>query len=231
MNSFDIGAEQAMTKIAETRAERKYRRAKAHVAKGHEEERKRLGTKGALIGVGVGGAPFVAKAIYDVLRKKKVKDHILAQALAQGAGAGFGTLAGHRLADSRLRTSQQRQEHGHYAPFSKRASDVREQTAKMNRSQIWGTKRSVVKPVVHKPKIVNTPQPPKPQIEPSTTTPSQPPTAGGQPEKTASRKKRRRSAEGRMGEPRTTWKGQKVREYRQGPENEPVPESWRGRDF
>lgn len=230
MNAFDVGV---MTKLAESRGERKYSRAKSHVAKGHEREKGRLQTKGrragGLLGMGI--------TAYEVLgrRGKKARPAAL---LAIPVGVGLGHLAGERAALKRLETSQKREEHGHYAPFGKRASII-DDTAKHARTQLWATKRSMntVKPVAHKPKVVASPAPKPPQVAPSVQTPvMQTPMAKESAARRAGaesaiKKLRAKKSVDDMGGPHQLWSGQKPERRRPGPENEPVPGSWRGHDF
>jgi len=49
------------------------------------------------------------------------------------------------------------------------------QAATAARQSIWKTKRPLVKPVDHKPKVVKTPQPQPPRVEPSTLSPNMTP--------------------------------------------------------
>lgn len=226
-----------MSKLAETRDERRYRRAKAHVAKGHEEEKKRLQRKGMRIGGGVGLATTLAG---EILRDRRGKRRWGAHMLALPAGMAIGHLAGEREALKRLERSQQRGEHGHYAPFDKRASVISE-TQQAVRSQLRATKRSIntAKPVAHKPKVVEAPKPEPPKVAPSSQTPvMQTPQAMAKESaarragaESAIKKLRAKKSVGDMGERQDLWSGQKAERRRPGPENEPVPESWRGHDF
>jgi hypothetical protein len=146
---------------------------------------------------------------------------------------GIGHLAGEREALKRLESSQERGEHGHYAPMRKKSS-VTSETAANARSQLWATKRGIgtVKPPTHKPKVIQTPQIDPPKIEPSTRTPSQAAMVAKLGSVSAIKKLRAKKPVDDMGEGRERlWRGQRLRENKPGPENQPVPESWRGHDF
>jgi len=219
-----------LLKLAETEAQ--WSRAKAHLAKGHESEKKRL----QALGLGTGMLAGMPLAGYDyvqaALGKKKPRALAL---LAPVIGAGLGHLLGERAALKRLELSQTRDPaHGQYVPYAHKVANILRDSAAVARGSLWQTKRmtGTLKPPKHKPIVVKTPQPAPPQVEPSTFTPTQ--NSMTTQAKTSSCKKHERGKKLRArlggGEP-MTWKGSKGKEYEKGPENKPVPESWRGHDF
>jgi hypothetical protein len=207
-------------------SERAWKRAKAHVAKGHEAEKQRLGIKGGRIGGGIGAGI----GLIDILARRGLS---AVPGFAMGSGVVIGHLLGRHVANKRLELSQSRRGHGHYSEREKVSSLVGE-TATAVRGQIQGTRRAFLhaKPVAHKPAVVATPQPQTPMIEPTTLTPNMSPAMKLGSVEGIRRARGRKKAEGQGGEPMTTWHGQKPgRWQRPGPENEVDFEFWRGHDF
>jgi hypothetical protein len=215
-------------------AEKRWHTAKAHVAKGHEEEKRRLQNEGTRYGIATGN-------IIGGLTAMGLKGGFGPIALGTIAGAGLGALAGHRLgaweADRRLNLSQTRGPGGTYIPYPTKTAaagilgaiapatrTVLGQTAVASRSQIRAVKRARVKPVQHKPMKVETPAPAPPRVEPATSTPSQMPTPFSAAGKlgAANAIKDRTTA----GEPRTGGKpqrpGENMTTRKNKPSNEPV---------
>jgi len=216
-----------MIKLAESRDE--WTKAKRHVAIGHEREQRRLKGKGRLIG-GTAGATVTGLGLVHALGRKKWPGLITAAAVP--AGLGLGHLLGEREALKRLELSQRRGESGHYAPMPKKAGII-EDTAVQARSEIRATKRPLVKPIVHKPMVVKTPAPKPPTIAPPTQTPTQmtPVEKMGALAVLKKRKKAKAAVDDMGGGASNSWQGQKIRQFKPGPENEPLSESWRGHDF
>ena len=200
-----------MAKVAEVGAER-WRRAKAHVALGHEQERRRLQHKGLAIGTAAGAAAAVANSL-----ARRRFDPLSLALLPAGSVAGH--LAGGATADRRLVLSQSRERHGHYAPREKVGELMTPiaQTAKQTRAGIAAVKR---------PHLV----PPTPDaVKPPAQAPAfEPTTKIGAELKKIDRRRGRKSPE-RLGEPQDgQWSGSFYQPYRRGPENEPV--SYRSHD-
>lgn len=191
-------------------AQKRWGTAKAHVAKGHEQEKERLQNKGELIGSSVSG-PVAAL----LARRMGMAPAAAVTAASMFAGAMAGNVVGGWEAERRLQLSQLRGRHGHYAP-----GPGRRKHANVNKAL---SKIKIPKPPTHKPKVVATPAPSMPRIEPSTVTPSQPSlmpkTAAGE----AVRRRRRRVGH-----------DSSVLAPRKTPENEPVLHEGAGggpRDF
>ena len=197
-------------------SEEAYRRAKVHVARGHEEEKARLERKGLGMGAGAGAA---AALVHALATKKPNLGHVLTPALAALAGEAVGR----PVANRRLETSQMRQRHGYYAPHEKRAEESpTTQTARRVRTQVAAVKRPHIMPPVADA-VKPTPQPPA--VEPTTLTPTM--KAGAL---EGLRKRGRKSADDALGEPHDSlWSGSLFQPYRKGPENEAV--SYRAHDF
>lgn len=215
-------------------AERRWHRAKAHVAKGHDEERRRLVRKGAVVGTSLGSN------IASLAAMRRSWPQILA---ANVGGGVIGALAGARVgaweADKRLALSQRRGAHGQYAPLTKGASaafgglsalapatnTVVGQTMSRARSALRATRRAAVKPVAHKPMVVRTPTPQAPRVEPTTLTPNMQPLA-----KSAARDRVAAGTPPTGG--RAQRPGEDMRTRRRRPGNEPVTfTNGRPRDF
>ena len=155
-----------------------WHRAKAHVAKGHEEELRRLRSRGRLAGALV-GLGVATPEIVQALRRKKLPHYL--PLLAPAIGAGIGHLGGSHVALKRLELSQKRGRAGHYAPLRKEALSPitlpMTSTMRRARTQINNVKRPLAQPVAHKPQVVKTPMPAPPVVEPTTRTPTMMPKA------------------------------------------------------
>lgn len=142
--------------------ERQFHRAKAHVARGHEQELRRLQAKGRAVG-GALGLLAAGPEMYAAIRGKRAPSvlHTLAPVL----GIGAGHLGGSHVALKRLELSQLRGGHGHYSGLRKRAGVVQE-TAKKMSAGINATRRQAPRAVVQHTPLS---QPlPAPAVEPTT---------------------------------------------------------------
>lgn len=212
-------------------AERRWHAAKSHVARGHERERERMQNKGMTIGLPAG-------ALVTGLMALGMRPGAAATAAALGgvAGAVAGRRAGAWNADRLLAISQTRGELGQYVPWEKRASSVFGglarlapatatvvgDTARAARSSVRTVKRTTIVPPKHKPKVVATPSPAPPRVEPTSFTPAMPsmsPTAKLGALDTM--KKCKRPARKNAG-PRAHIQGQDMDTGYPGPSNEPV---------
>lgn len=148
-----------------------WHRAKAHVAKGHEEEKERLQSRGRLAGA-LAGLGVATPEIVQALRRKKLPHYL--PLLAPVIGAGIGHLGGSHVALKRLELSQKRGYSGHYAPLRKEALSpiTLPMTSTARRVRITAPKQPLAAPVVHKPQVVKTPMPAPPVVEPTTRTPT-----------------------------------------------------------
>lgn len=228
-------------------AQRRWHLSKAHVAKGHEAEKARLTGRGARWGAGIGA---VSNAAIGAWMAAGAGPRAAATAAALGAGigalsgaatgGGFGALE----ADRRLALSQARGSRGYYRAgpggrsktaagylggLARATNTVLGNTATAARAQIQGTGRAMkaAKPPVAKPKVVKTPAPAAPRVEPSTITPTQAPlmksAAARAGARAALRKHRRRTGTGDPvtgGEPRRPGEDMTMRHL--APSNEPV---------
>lgn len=210
------------------------------MARGHEEEKRRLQSRGRLAGALV-GLGVATPEIVQALRRKKLPHYL--PLLAPAIGAGIGHLGGSHVALKRLELSQRRGEEGHYAPLRKQALSPitlpMTSTMRRARTQINNVKRPLASPVVHKPMVVKTPMPAPPVVEPTTRTPTMMPKTSsfmvGAMAKVAAYMKivgkdtKKRAAVDDMGEPARGWRGTRLPAEPRG--NVPEPEAWRGHDF
>jgi len=110
-----------MTKFTPTQGQ--WHRAKAHVAKGHEAEKRRLQIKGGIIGGVTGGTAKALASAIALSRGKKKSALVIASLPTIIGGTALGTVIGRYIAHRRLALSQRRHDHGHYSEREKVAMD------------------------------------------------------------------------------------------------------------